>query len=61
MQAKVNKRRKYFETAASVVEEFDRYPWMSSTELGRRLGLHPAYVRTALKRNGRRLKRARQS
>lgn len=58
MQTRVIKRRKYFETAARVVAAFDRTPTATSVEIGERLGLHPAYVRKALTRNGRCLKRS---
>lgn len=45
-------------TAKRVLAAFDRQPHLTSTEIGERLGLHPAYVRKALSRNGRRLKRS---
>lgn len=46
-------------TANRVVAAFDREPYRTSIEIGKRLGLHPAYVRKALSRNGRQLTRGR--
>jgi hypothetical protein len=52
------KKRPYFETARRVVAFFDKNPRMTSVEIGKELGLHPAYIRKALMRNGRRLARS---
>ena len=52
------KKRPYFCTAKKVVSFFDRYPTMSSYEIGYILELHPAYIRKVLKRNNRKLLRA---
>lgn len=53
------KKRPYFETAFSVVALFDKNPTWTSAQLGMKLGLHSAYVRKALARNGRKLANAR--
>ncbi len=50
-------KRPYGETAARVVAAFDADPSLNSVEIGGRLGLYPAYVRKALSRNNRKLKR----
>jgi hypothetical protein len=47
--------RPYFKTAARVIAAFDKDPSLSSYKLGEQLGLHPAYVRKALARAGRKL------
>lgn len=55
-----HKKRPYFKTAARVISVYDRHPKLTSTEIGMKLGgLHPAYVRKALARNGRKLFNAR--
>jgi len=51
-------KRPYNETAEKVVAAFDKHRDWSSTKLGEFLGLHPAYVRKALQRNGRKLARS---
>lgn len=40
-------------TAARVIVAFDRSPKLNSIQLGKKLGLHPAYIRKTLARNGR--------
>lgn len=55
----MNTKRPYLETARKVVEFFDKHRNMTSIEIGERLGLHRAYVRKALIRNERKLKRSR--
>lgn len=40
-------------TAARVIVAFDRSPKLNSHQLGKKLGLHPAYIRKTLARNGR--------
>ncbi len=52
--------RPYFKTAARVVAAFDENPTISSYQLGEQLGMHPAYVRKALARAGRRLAQAKK-
>lgn len=52
--------RPYKVTAQRVVDFFDKHKDMTSYEIAARLGLHPAYVRKALIRNGRTLKRTRE-
>jgi hypothetical protein len=53
-------KRKYNETGALVVEAFDRNRKLNSVQLGEMLGLHPAYIRKALSRNGRKLAKKRR-
>lgn len=53
------RKRPYFETARRVVKFFDRCPGMTSVEIGEALGLHPAYIRKALSRAGRKLAQSR--
>ena len=48
-------KRPYFKTAQSVLDLFKDHPDWTSVQLGDRLGLHPAYIRAVLKRNGKKL------
>ena len=48
-------RRPYGATAKSVLEAHKQNKGFNSTKLGELLGLHPAYVRKALSRNGKAL------
>lgn len=50
---------KYGDTIQKVLAVFDKNPELNSVEIGERLGVHPAYVRTILRLNGRKLKGAR--
>lgn len=52
------KKRPYFSTAKSVIDLFDKHKNWTSGQIGAELGLHPAYVRKALIRNGRKLMRS---
>lgn len=52
-------KRPYGKTARRVVEAFMAHPDWTSHSIGAALGLHPAYVRAALKRNGLKLMRRR--
>lgn len=50
-------KRPYKKTAASVVKAFRAHPEWNSVQIGQALGLHPAYVRVALRRSGIRIAR----
>ena len=52
-------KRSYKDTADLVVRTHIRHPNLNSTQLGTKLGLHPAYIRKALSRNGMALGRSR--
>jgi hypothetical protein len=53
------KKRPYYETADRVIAAFDSDPKQTSRQIADKLGLHSAYVRKALARNGRALYYAR--
>jgi hypothetical protein len=52
-------RRPRGKTARRVVETFMAHPDWTSYNIGAALGLHPSYIRAALKRNGLKLMRRR--